>query len=342
MKETPIGKNDALDVRDSQGLYPIRVVAAQTGLGVHTLRAWERRYGLPRPTRTAGEHRLYRAEDVALLRRVQELIAHGTPPSRACAIVLAEAEEAREPKPDAAGSPAAVEGPRRSPQHQPASIPALGLRTQLRAACVALDEATADGALSEAFTLFGPERALEQVVLPALVDIGSAWAEGRVSVAAEHFATTVVRSRLLAAFEGASRNDRQPLALIGAGPGDQHEIAPLALALLLRRRGWRAIFLGPNTPLEALEDAIARTDPRLICLSAATRETASALMQTLYALHLVEEFSQITLGYGGAPFRDDPALRRMLDGVATYLGDDLSQAVSRAHLLLLGEQRQPI
>src|SRR5437879_13661198 len=85
------------------GLYPIRVVAKQTGIGVHTLRAWERRYGLPRPSRTAGTHRLYCANDIAMLRRVQNLVNEGTPPSRACAFVLDQASAAQAPgEPDAA------------------------------------------------------------------------------------------------------------------------------------------------------------------------------------------------------------------------------------------------
>ena len=314
---------------ESLGLYPIRVVAAQTGLGVHTLRAWERRYGLPRPSRTAGTHRLYRAEDIALLRRVQALIEHGTPPSRACAIVLGEG---------ANGGPSQEEA---YPESAQPGTPATALRVQLRSGFVALDDESANGALSEAFTLFGPELALEQVILPALVDVGSAWAEGRASVAAEHFATTLVRTRLLAAFDGASRNDRQAGALLGAGPGDNHEIPTMALALLLRRRGWRAMFLGANTPLDALSDAIVRTQPRLVCLSVMLPENVPALVETLSSLHTMPEAASTVLAYGGPPFFADPTLRRPLDGVAIYLGDDLRQAADRAHQILLGAGTLP-
>jgi len=309
---------------ESLGLYPIRVVAAQTGLGVHTLRAWERRYGLPRPTRTAGTHRLYRAGDIALLRRVQALIAHGTPPSRACAIVLSESANGESSQEEA------------FPERAQPGTPATALRVQLRSGFVALDDESANGALSEAFTLFGPESALEQVILPALVDVGSAWAEGRASVAAEHFATTLVRTRLLAALDGTSRNDRQAGALLGAGPGDNHEIPTMALALLLRRRGWRAMFLGANTPLEALSDALVRTQPRLVCLSVTLRDNVAALVETLSSLHAMPESASTVLAYGGPPFHAEPALRRPLDGVAIYLGDDLRQAAERAHQILLG------
>lgn len=328
MKDTD-SDSHRVDEGESLGLYPIRVVAAQTGLGVHTLRAWERRYGLPRPSRTAGTHRLYRAEDIALLRRVQALVARGTPPSRACAIVLGER----------ANGEAVYE--EIVPERAQASVPTTALRTQLRSGFVALDDDSANGALSEAFTLFGPELALEQVILPALVDVGSAWAEGRASVAVEHFATTLVRTRLLAAFDSTSRNDRQAGALLGAGPGESHEIPTMALALLLRRLGWRAMFLGANTPLDALSDAIARTRPRLACLSVTLRANVPALVETLSSLHAMQECASTVLSYGGPPFLTDPALRLPLEGVAIYLGDDLRQAADRANQILLGAGTPP-
>jgi methanogenic corrinoid protein MtbC1 len=269
-------------------------------------------------------------EDITLLRRVQALIADGLPPSRACALVLAESARAT----------ASPDGPELPEEHTAASgvpsTPALALRSRVRTACLALDEDAASDALGETFTLFGPELALEQVIFPALAEIGTAWAEGHASVATEHFASTLVRARLLAAFEGAAHRDRRTAVLLAAGPGDEHEIPVLALALLLRKRGWRAVFLGSNTPLEALRDAIHRTHPRLICLSATTSATVPGLVATLTGLRGMPEYAALILGYGGLPFREDPSLRRQLEGIAVYLGDDLREADKRAHLLLLG------
>jgi MerR family transcriptional regulator, light-induced transcriptional regulator len=215
------------------GLYPIRVVAKQTGIGIHTLRAWERRYGLPRPSRTAGTHRLYGTDDIAHLRRVQQLLRGGTPPSRACALVLAEAHES--PADRDSDSPASTEASR-------------DLFSALASSFINLDEEVANRLLSEAFFLYGPELALAEVVLPALGAVGTAWAEGRASVAAEHFGSGLIRARLLGGFEGGSQGNNQPVALLGACPGDLHEIPTMALALLLRRRGWRTVYLGADTP----------------------------------------------------------------------------------------------
>lgn len=64
------------------GWLPIREVARQTGVNPITLRAWERRYGLIRPTRTATGHRLYSSEDVARIRQIQTWIQRGVAVSK--------------------------------------------------------------------------------------------------------------------------------------------------------------------------------------------------------------------------------------------------------------------
>jgi len=48
--------------------FPIRVVSSETGVNAITLRAWERRYGLITPKRTAKGHRLYTEQDIRLIR----------------------------------------------------------------------------------------------------------------------------------------------------------------------------------------------------------------------------------------------------------------------------------
>ncbi len=56
---------------------PIGEVARRTGVAVATLRAWERRYGLLLPVRTAGGHRRYSHEDVRRVLAVRDLTGQG-------------------------------------------------------------------------------------------------------------------------------------------------------------------------------------------------------------------------------------------------------------------------
>lgn len=63
-------------------LFPIREVSRLTGINPITLRAWERRYGLIRPTRTLSGHRLYSRADIEQVRSIQIWIQRGIPVSK--------------------------------------------------------------------------------------------------------------------------------------------------------------------------------------------------------------------------------------------------------------------
>jgi DNA-binding transcriptional MerR regulator len=83
--------------RSVSGLFPIRVVAQLTGINAVTVRAWERRYGLVRPERTPGGHRLYSRADVDRLRSAAGLVAQGMPISRAARLLAAPASRRHDP-----------------------------------------------------------------------------------------------------------------------------------------------------------------------------------------------------------------------------------------------------
>jgi methanogenic corrinoid protein MtbC1 len=185
--------------------------------------------------------------------------------------------------------------------------------------------------------LFGPEGALVDVVMPALAEIGTAWEEGRVSVAAEHFASGLIRSWLVSLLEASTKGDPRMIVLVGAAPNDQHEIPTLALTVLLRRRGWHAVFLGAGMPFDDLTDAIVRKRPQLVCLSASIEGSVPGLVDALLQLRCLPEAGSVILTYGGLPFKVNALLRDPLDGIATYLGDDLRGAADLASTLL--EQR---
>ena len=304
------------------GLYPIRVVSKMTGINVHTLRAWERRYGVPRPSRSAGTHRLYDESDIAVIRRVQELTLSGLPPGRACAYVIAEGSDAQAAA--EAEAPSAVDR-------------GCELCGALVRAFTELNEERAGSILSEVTHLLGQEVALVDVLLPALAEIGTAWEEGRASVAAEHFASGMIRGWLVSLLDGVAKSDPRIVVLVGAAPDDQHEIPPLALTMLLRRRGWHVVFLGTGMPFEDFSDAIVRKRPQLVCMSASVAESVPGMIDVLLQLRCLPEAGSVILTYGGLPFKVNQHLRDPLEGIATYLGDDLLGAADLMGSLL--EQR---
>jgi len=61
----------------TQNLFPIRTVSSLTGVNSITLRAWEKRYGLITPVRTAKGHRLYTQANIDMINEIVDLLARG-------------------------------------------------------------------------------------------------------------------------------------------------------------------------------------------------------------------------------------------------------------------------
>jgi hypothetical protein len=174
------------------------------------------------------------------------LVAGGVAPREAARVVRAEA------------SAIPLSGP---------DLPALPkLRAELEAALEAFDDSRAQGVLDRLFGAFGLGASLSGVVLPCLSGIGDGWAEGRLSVAHEHFASVLVRGRLLALARGWDTGGGER-AVLACPPGEAHDIALIAFGLILHEAGWRVVFFGADTPVEALNVAAAALSAGLVTLS---------------------------------------------------------------------------
>lgn len=242
-------------------LYKMGTLASLTGLSPILLRAWERRHDLLLPERTAGGHRLYTEDDLRVLRRVQELLGQGRSIGEVAAL-------GRTALIAAGGSTAA---PR-----TPASDGAPGLRDDLVQAATDIDAGRAERALDDTFAALSPERALIDVVEPAMAEVGERWAQGRCSVAGEHLVSGLTAARVQRLFDAASAlSPTGPPAICACFPDEQHVIGALAVAYWHARRGQRVTWLGAALPFEDLERACERLGPALVCLSV----TRSALLE---------------------------------------------------------------
>jgi methanogenic corrinoid protein MtbC1 len=232
---------------DAEPRLRIGELSRRTGVRADTLRAWERRYGVFSPSRSEGGFRLYAAADEQRVRAMSALIAAGTAPAEAARQVVA--------------------GNRPPAGPDPAPVGELGLR--LREALERFDEAQANAVLDHAIATLSVEAVATRVVLPALEQVGDRWQRGEASVGQEHFATNIVRGRLM----GLARNwgaGSGPLAILACPPGELHDIGLLVFGLVLRNRGWRIAYLGANTPIESVADTVERLTPRAVVLAALT------------------------------------------------------------------------
>ncbi len=209
-----------------------------TGIGVETLRAWERRYGRPHPRRLPSGHRRYEPGEVTGLRLAAEAVARGRRPSE----VLALAPSALERLLDALGpSPGAREG------QDLADL--LALVTAFRGAGLR-------AALSKRARRLGPRAFVQCVAEPFGALMGRRWASGELSIRHEHFATEAL-VEVLYELRGRVRRPRAgaPLLLFTTLPGERHGLGCAVAALLARTRGARADVLGADTPLEEIAAA---------------------------------------------------------------------------------------
>lgn len=250
---------------EQSGYIRIGALSKRVGVSPELLRAWERRYDLLRPDRSPGGFRLYSDADVARVQAMQEHLARG----------LSAAEAARLALEFSAAETAVDDG---------FTAPVLDASlANLRQGLAGFDEAGAHSALDRLLAAFGLETVLRDVVLPLLRELGESWARGDTTVAQEHFASQLIRGRLLALARGWDRGTG-PRALLAAPPGEMHDLGLIVFGLALRDRGWRVTFLGADTPVDTILDTANRLAPQLVVVVTLLESRLGAVADELRAL----------------------------------------------------------
>jgi methanogenic corrinoid protein MtbC1 len=153
----------------------------------------------------------------------------------------------------------------------------------LEAALGTLDEGAAQAALDRLLAAFMLETVLGEVILPYLRRLGDYWERGEVTVGQEHFASNLLRGRLLGVARGWGRGEG-PRALLACAPGELHDLPLIVFGLALRQRGWRIAFLGPDTPVATVAETAERLQPALVVVSGAVPGRLEAAAAELAAL----------------------------------------------------------
>ncbi|QRK12498.1 cobalamin-dependent protein [Archangium violaceum] len=249
----------------------IRTIARLTGIREATLRAWERRYGFPRPHRNESNYRVYTRDEVESIRRVARLISEGLAVSEAIA------------------------------QVQSTPVGALPVRERLEerfwSAVMVLDGDAADRVLGEAQASMEVEPYVDTLLMPLLREMGQ-----RLDIAREHLASALIRQRLRALLLAGDSRPDGPRVVLACPERDTHEGGLLALGLHLKRRGWRVTLLGADTPAEALHAACQQVRPELVALSSVRKRESEELRQVLQAA--VEACAPTLVVVGGPGARE--------------------------------------
>jgi len=278
----------------SAELVRIGELSRRTGVSPELLRAWELRYGLLEPSRTAGRFRLYSEADVARVRRMRANLADGLSASEAARAALAERPQADSPDLEEAAD-------------------------DLARSLEGYDDVGAQGALDGLLAAFSLDVVVREVLVPYLHDVGERWKHGALSVGQEHFISNVIRGRLLALSRGWDRG-LGPRAVLASAEGDQHDLPVLLFGVVLRTHGWRITFLGADTPVASLAETVRAIRPDVVVVAGTVRGVFDPIVEQLR-----EVSKDVPLYLAGAAADDDLAGR----AEAVHLDGDLVEATTR-------------
>ena len=286
------------------GHLRIGELSRRVGVSPELLRAWERRYRLMEPTRSAGGFRLYSDADELRVRRMQAHLELGLSAAQAAEAARTGVELL--PEPD-----------------ESAALVGTEMVDKLLDAIERYDEQAANAVLDRALAALTTEAVLVDIVIPTLRAVGERWVEGTLAIAQEHFAVHLLRGRLLGLARGWGLGIG-PLALLACPSGEQHDLPLLLFGISLRSAGWRIAFLGADTPIETIERAAAELQPDAVVLSAAAPEHLRAVDRDL-----TELARRTTVAIGGPGV--DPGLAERV-GAVRLEGDLATAAATFAHL----------
>lgn len=312
--------------------FNLKVVLKETGIAADTLRAWERRYGLPMPQRSAGGHRLYSQRDIETIKWLIKRQEDGLSISRAVDLWNEQLASGTDPLADLvqAASASTIPVQYKSPDTTPDS-----LRADWIEACLNFSESTSEQILNQAFSMFPVEAVCLDVLQRGMSEIGERWYENRASVQQEHFASSLAMRRLDALLNASPTPTRNQTVLVGCPPNEWHTFTPLLLALLLRRRGLNVIYLGANVPAAQFSTTVNNIRADLVALVAQQLVTAATLQQT--ALTLSNQ--NIPVAFGGRIFNIYSQMSATIFGY--HLGNDLPAALEQIEVLLNKKLKPP-
>ncbi|MGB2991012.1 MAG: cobalamin-dependent protein [Paenisporosarcina sp.] len=264
---------------DNQGKYNMKAVSTMVGILPGTIRAWERRYQMIAPIRNEAGHRLYSDNHVRKLKWLAQKVNDGFTISQAVSLLEQEAKEVIQPL---------------NPELENRIVQ---LQRSILEAFLRFDERSAHTYMDEAFTIYTMDKVLLDILAPLLVQVGLLWEDDKITTAHEHFATSILRSRIGAVMHAFPHNGILPKVIAVCAPGEWHELGLLIFTLYMRRKGYEVIYLGSSIKENDIDVVIQTVNPRFLFMSCTM---TSNLVKTLDLTKSLENtFSNLVIGLGG-------------------------------------------
>ena len=260
--------------------YPIKVVSQMTGLSVHVIRAWEKRYNVVEPDRSDTNRRLYSEEDIEKLKLLNDAVHSGHNIGGIANLSLTELKNLLTKEDyNSAGKKDEV-------VPSPDSDKSLAeIMSECMEAIKSYDAKKLESVLLNASAKLTQPILLEELVVPLVYKVGELWHSGEIRVANEHLASSIVRSFLFNLLESYSISDSAP-AMISATPrGQEHELGALIAGVVAASSGWKVIYLGSSLPAEEISAVVSHLNAKVVALSIIYPNDDPHLKRELTKLH---------------------------------------------------------
>ncbi|MCS0672272.1 MerR family transcriptional regulator [Cytobacillus firmus] len=262
-----------------EGKYNIKAVSKMLGIQPGTLRAWERRYQIVAPKRNESGHRLYTEEHIKVLKWLIRKVDQGFSISQAVSLLENKELNAEPLRMDKEGDRSGA------------------LANELLEALLQFNETKAHDLINQAFSFYTIDKVLIDILGSLLIKIGHQWEEGKITSAHEHFASSILRSRIGMILHSFPHNGVLPKVIAVCGPGEAHELGLLIFTLFLRRRGFEVVYLGTSIAEEDIDTVIEIVKPKFIFLSCTMKSNVPETLKL--SGRLAETYGNLHVGIGG-------------------------------------------
>lgn len=241
--------------------YPIKLVSQMTGLSVHVIRAWEKRYNVVEPDRTDTNRRLYSEEDIEKLKLLNDALHQGHHIGGIASLSLSELKNL-------------IFKDNRTSSEINNSISSYASEVAIEEilsdsieAIKNYDAKKLESILLHASAKLTQPILIEDVIIPLVYKIGNLWHSGEIRVANEHLASSVIRGFLFNLLESYAINGSAPVMVSATPRSQEHELGALISGVVAASSGWKVIYLGSNLPAEEIAAVVSHLKARVVALS---------------------------------------------------------------------------
>lgn len=267
--------------------YKIKDLEQLTGLKAHTIRMWEKRYGILKPARTETKIRVYNDEELNRLLSISILNEHGIKISHI------------------------VEMSTQSIHHKIKDLKSNDIENvfqqQLTLALLKLDEALFIETIDQLILQNGLELTFTNYLIPFLDKIGVLWIVQSITPAQEHFISNLIRQKIICELDALPRvESSENSVFLFLAEHEWHEISLLFYHFCLKKRGVKTFYFGQSLPYESLKSAILQYNPKALVCSWIAQVTPTFI--EAYFQQLRTDFPQIPVYAGGAQIQQNSKL----------------------------------